>query len=151
MLKIITQQLAKILPQNHVLQKNQTIDPTNFNKLNKLLNSIIIKEICVFDATMSMKIKKNEIIQVRDHINSTGTNILIGKQKKLCIDFTDLTNLYEHNQNGVITECYGEILNTEKEFPSHYLCHITTLARAMGFNKITGYLYNTIEKPIAIQ
>ena len=52
-----------------------------------------------------MKIKKNETIQVRDHINSTGTNILIGKQKTLCIDFTDLTNLYAYNQNSVITEC----------------------------------------------
>ena len=37
-------------------------------------------------------------IQIKDHINNTGTNILIGKQKTLNIDFIDLTNLYSYDQ-----------------------------------------------------
>ena len=145
MIKIKTQQLEKFLPQNHILQKSQTIDPTDFEKLYNLLNSITSKQICVFDATISRQIQKHKIIQVRDHINNTGTNILIGKQKTLDIDFIDTTNLYSYDQNSIITNCCGEKLNTDKAYPSHYLCHIVILAKAMKFHKITGLLYNIIE------
>ena len=146
MLKIITQQLAEKLAPDHFLLKNQTIDPKDFNKLNNLLNSVTNRKLCVFDATISTKIQKHEIIQLKDHINNTGTNILIGQQKTLGIDFTDMSNLYSHDKNSITTNCCGEILDTKKEFPSHYICHITTLARAKKFKKIFGFLYNTIEQ-----
>ena len=146
MLKIITQQLSTNLQEDHFLQKNKTVDPTNFNKLHNLLKSVTIREICVFDATASMQIPKHETIQIRDHINNTGTNILIGQQKLLEIDFPNLSEIYTYNQNSIITECCGKILNKEKLFPSHYICHITTMARAMKFRRIIGFLYNTTEQ-----
>ena len=142
MIKIITQQASESLPAEHPLKKYITLDPTNFNNTYKILKSIKTKEICVIDTTMSQKIKEKEIIQVMDHINNTGANILIGKQKILGIDFIDMSNFYTHKDKSIITHCCGKVLNTNKDYPSHYLCNITTLARAMKFNKIMGLLYN---------
>ena len=81
---------------------------------------------------------------VLDHINRTGTNILIGKQKLLGIDFIDTTTPYTHKINSIITNCCGETLNNFYEYPSHYICNITTLALAMNIKNIHGFLYNTI-------
>ena len=145
MLKLITQQLAKNLPPDHCLKKNKVINPTNFNNIFNLFNSITDRELCIFDATITKQIKKNQTIQVRDHINKTGINILIGQQKTLDINFIDLSYLYTYDQNSIITECFGETLNTENAYPSHYLCHIAILAKAMKFHKITGLLYNIIK------
>ena len=103
------------------------------------------KELRIYDATASKNLKYGQIVKIRDHINNTGTNILIGLQQTLKIDFLDATNFYSQNQNGVITTCCGKKLNIEKKYPSHYLCHPATLAKAMKFKKITGYLYNIIE------
>ena len=134
------------MPKNHPLKKNEVVDPTNFIKIYNLFNITTDRELCVFDATISTKIKKHETIQVKDHINNTGTNILIGHQKTLEIDFIDLTDLYINNQQSIITDCCGKTHNLNKEYPSQYLCHVTTLARAMKFNKIMGFLYNIINK-----
>ena len=142
MLKIITTQLSEHLPKNHKLQKYPTIDPTNFKTIFSLFNSTKNKDLYVYDATISKKLIYGQTVIVNDHINNTGTNILIGKQNKLNIDFTDLTNMYIQNKNGIITTCCGEKLNVEKKYPCHYLCNITTMARAMQFNTITGCLYN---------
>ena len=128
------------------MQKNKVIDPTNFKKMYNLFNSTKIKELTVFDATNSTQKNPHQIIQIMDHINKTGTNILIGQQKTLGIDFIDLTNLYTYDQDSIITECCGKELNKDKKYPSHYICHITILARAMKYNKIIGFLYNTIEE-----
>ena len=143
MLKLITQQLAKNLPPDHRMQENKVINPTNFKNIYNLFNSTADRELCIFDATITKQIKKNQTIQVMDHINKTGINILIGQKKKLDINFIDLSYLYTYDQNSIITECCGETLNSEKEYPSHYLCHITTLARAMNYQTIIGYLYIT--------
>ena len=145
MLKIITRQLAKNLPPDHRMQENKVINPTNFKNIYNIFNSTADRELCIFDATITKQIKKNQTIQVRDHINKTGINILIGQQKTLDINFIDLSYLYTYDQNSIITECCGETLNAEKEYPSHYLCHIAILAKTMKFHKITGLLYNIIK------
>ena len=146
MIKIITKELSESLPKNHFLQKNKVINPNNFEKIYNLFNTATKRELCVYDATISTKIEQYAILQIKDHINNTGTNILIGKQIFLNIDFIDQSNLYTHNQNSIIAFCCGKTLKKDKEYPSHYLCHITTLARAMNFNKIIGYLCNTIKE-----
>ena len=105
MIKIITRQLAESLPPGHSLKKQTAIDPTNFKTIFYLFNSTDNRELCIFDATITTKIKQQQIIQVKDHINNTGTNILTGKQNILGIDFTDLTDLYIHDQASIITEC----------------------------------------------
>ena len=143
-IKIITEQLAKKLPKNNKLQKYNIVNPTNFNQLHQLLKSNNIYEIYITDATNSSKKEPGTIIPVQNHINRTGTNILTGRQKLLGIDFIDMTNLYQKNKNSIITDCCGEILNNKYKYPSHYLCHITTLAHAMKIKNIYGFLYNTI-------
>ena len=145
MLKIITKQLSSILPEEHKLKKHISIDPTNFSKMFSLFKHKTGNNLCVYDVTVSKSLKNNQIVMIKDHINNTGVNILIGRQKKLNIDFTDMTNIYSHNKNGVITICIGERVNIEMEYPSKHLCHITTLARAMQFKTITGFLYNNIK------
>ena len=142
-MKIITEQLAEHLPQDHELKKQNIVNPTNFNHLYQLLISSKIDEIIVIDSTKNHKFKQGTILPIHDHINRTGTNILRGKQLFLGIDFIDITNIYAKNINGIITDCCGKNLNQNYEYPSHYICHITTLACAMNINNIQGFLYNT--------
>ena len=143
-MNIITEQLANKLPKNSELQKYNIVNPTNFNQLHQLLKANKTNEINVIDLTSTTKEEHGKIISVQDHINRTGTNILTGKQKLLGIDFIDMTNLYQKKKNSIITNCCGEILNNKYDYPSHYICHITTLAHAMNIKNIYGFLYNTI-------
>ena len=141
-MKIITEQLAEQLPQDHELKKQNIVNPTNFNHIHQLLISSKIDEIIVTDSTINHKLKRGTIIPLHDHINRTGTNILRGKQKLLEINFIDTTKIYAKNINGIVTDCSGKKLNQNYEYPSHYICHITTLACAMNINNIQGFLYN---------
>ena len=146
MLTIITKQLSEFLPKDHKLQNHVSIDPTNFRAMYNLFKTSTDKELCIYDATASKNLSCGQIVRIKDHINNTGTNILIGLQQILKIDFPDATNYYSQDQNGVITTCCGKKLNIEKKYPNHYLCHPVTLARAMQINIITGYLYNIRKK-----
>ena len=143
-MNIITEQLANKLPKDSELQKYNIVNPTNFNELYQQLKTNETNEINVIDLTNTPKEKHGRIISVQDHINRTGTNILTRRQKLLGIDFIDMTNLYQTKKNSIITDCCGEILNNKYEYPSHYICHITTLALAMNIKKIYGFLYNII-------
>ena len=60
----------------------------------------------------------------------------------LGIDFIDISKLYHCGDEGVITHCCGTELNTQYDYPSHYLCHLSILARAMGIKSINAFLYN---------
>jgi len=143
-IKIITEQLSNKLPKNSELQKHNIINPTNFNQLYQLLKAKKIDEIHVTDSTATNKTPPGITIPVQDHINRTGKNILRGKQNFLAIDFLDITTPYILKKNSIITNCCGEVLNNKYEYPSHYICHITTLAHAMNIKNIHGFLYNTI-------
>ena len=146
MMTIITKQLSEFLPIDHKLQNYLSIDPTNFQAMYNLFKTSTDRELCIYDATNSKNLKCGQIVRIRDHINNTGTNILIGLQQTLKIDFLDATNFYSQDQKGVITTCCGKKLNIKKKYPSYYICHPATLARAMQINRITGYLYNVREK-----
>ena len=143
-MNIITEQLANKLPKDSELQKYNIVNPTNFIELYQQLKANKANEINVIDLTSTPEEEHGIIISVKDHINRTGANILTGRQKLLNIDFIDMTNLYQKKKNSIITNCCGEILNNKYEYPSHYICHITTLARSMNIKNICGFLYNTI-------
>ena len=145
-MNIITKQLAMILPKNHELKKYNVVNPKKFNELYQLLTSNKINEIHVIDLTRTPNIKPGMIISVQDHINRTGTNILMGKQKFLGVDFLDMQGLYQSKKTSIITDCCGDALNNQYEYPSHYICNITTLAHTIKIRKIYGFLYNTTQK-----
>ena len=143
-LHVITEQLSNKLPPENKLQKLIKISHDNFESIYKLIHSKKIMELHVTDATYSNKIPKGRTVQVKDHINKTGSNILIGKQALLNIDFIDMTETYSFEKNAIITACCGETLNKNLDYPSHFLCHITILAHALKIPTIKGFLYNTL-------
>ena len=145
MSKIITTQLAKGLYKEHALLKNYIVNPQNFTEIYKTLISLPKKEIKIFDITHSLNIENKKLIEIKDHINHTGSNILIGNQKSLNIDFLDLTNIYTFNEGAQITTCVGGRFPTANNFSSPFLCNISIIARAMKFEHIYGYLYNHID------
>ncbi len=143
-LSVITEQLSKKLPKENGLQKLTIVNPDNFESIYKLLDSHNITELKITDATSTKKIAAGNTVQVKDHINKTGSSPLIGKQIFLEIDFIDITGAYSFDKNAIITVCCGETLNKQYEYPSHFLCHITILARALKIPIIKGLLYNIL-------
>ncbi len=142
MLKIITTQLQTVLPKQHRLQNHISVNPVNFNQLLKCLQINQGKQLCIYDKTQSEKLDKGALIPVNDHLNNTGTNILVGRQAQLKIDFIDMTNIYKKETGGIVARCCGKKLTTNSLYPCHYLCHITTLAKALNFQYIQAYLIN---------
>jgi len=143
-LRVITEQLSNKLPPENKLQNLTNISHDNFESIYKLIHSKKITELHVTDATSSNKISKGKTVQVKDHINKTGSGPLIGRQALLNIDFIDMTETYSFEKNAIITVCCGETLNKNFDYPSHFLCHITTLAHALKIPTIKGFLYNTL-------
>ena len=143
-LRVITKQLSKKLPLDNKLQKFTNISYDNFESIYKLIHSKKITELHVTDATYSNKIPKGKTVQVKDHINKTGSSILIGRQAFLNIDFIDMTDAYSFDKKAIITTCCGETLNKNFDYPSHFLCHITVLAHTLKIPTIKGFLYNTL-------
>ena len=143
-LRVITKQLSKKLPLENKLQKLTNISHDNFESIYKLIHSKKITELHVTDATYSNKIPKGETVQVKDHINKTGSSILIGRQALLNIDFIDMTETYSFEKKAIVTVCCGKTLNKNFDYPSHFLCQITILAHALKIPTIKGFLYNTL-------
>ena len=138
-MKLITRELSKKLSKNDNLLLHPIINHNNY----KIFKNILQKKskITIYDITKTKNKPSGEIINVSNHINRTGGNPLIGRQKDLNIDFIDITNIYT-TTNGVITDCCGKVLNEKYQHPSHYLCHISILAKALGINAITAHLIN---------
>ena len=96
-----------------------------------ILNKNKPKSLTIIDATISTSYKEGTIFIVNDHINKTGINILRGKQQYLKIDFIVISNLYSRSQKGITTQCCGQFLDTKRAYPSHYLCQVSILAKAL--------------------
>ena len=137
---IITKQLANNLPKHHELLYNQVVNPQNYSQLNQILTEA--QHLTIYDITKTKKCPQDTIISVNDHINRTGNNPIRGMQKKMGIDFIDMTKLYKSKQDSVVTDCCGEKLNRIYPYPSHYLCNISILAKTLGIKKISAYLIN---------
>jgi len=141
-LSIITEQLSIKLPPENYLQTLPVVTPQNFENIYKLLYRKNITELNITDATSSQQIETGRVVEVKDHINKTGSNPLIGKQEFLDIDFIDMSGAYSFEKNAIITVCCGEKLNIDFDYPSHFLCHITILAHTLKIPAIKGFLYN---------
>ena len=139
-MKIITKELAEKLPLNHKFLQYEQVNPQKKNNIINILKNRTI--ITVYDRTSTSLFNVGEILGVKDHINRTGNNPLIGNQKKLNIDFIDMNNTYKRKPPFVITDCCGEKLNFNYSYPSHYLCNISILAKAMGLQSVSAYLVN---------
>mgnify|MGYP001288599784 FL=1 len=97
-MKIITQQLFEKLQADHELLSGQVVNPEDYSALHSLL--IEEQEITIYDITKTKTHPPNTIISVKDHINRTGNNHLIGHQKELKINFVDISKLYKSKQNS---------------------------------------------------
>ena len=144
MSNIITTQLAKCLNKEHKLLKNHIVNPQSFTEIYNTLIILPKNKIKIFDVTSSTELENNQLIKIKDHINQTGSNILIGNQNNLEIDFLDLTNIYTYKEKAEVTTCVGYRFPTTIFFSSTFLCNISIIARAMNFKNIYGYLYNHI-------
>tara|TARA_Y100001970_G_scaffold287303_1_gene411656 strand:- start:631 stop:1041 length:411 start_codon:yes stop_codon:yes gene_type:complete len=82
--------------------------------------------------------KQQKIIEVRDHINKTGINPIIGSNK---IEFKDISKLYKNTQ-GAVTTCCGKKINLKHQNPSHFLCVFSVLIFYLGFTNISGFIIN---------
>ena len=139
-MKIITQQLADKLPSDHKLLFNREINPQDYLTIYPVLKEA--QQLTIYDITTTKEHPVETIINVNDHINRTGNNPLIIHQKKLGINFTNINKLYKNEQNSIKTDCCGKTLNPRYPYPSHYLCNISILAKAIGIPKISAFLVN---------
>ena len=139
-MKIITQQLADKLPKNNELLSNLALNPQDYLTIYPVLKKV--QQLTVYDITTTKEHPVETIINVNDHINRTGNNPLIGRQKDLGIDFTNINKLYKIEKNSIKTDCCGKTLNLRYPYPSHYLCNISILAKAIGIPKISAFLVN---------
>ena len=137
---IITQQLADKLPKNHKLLSNLVLNPQDYLTIYPVLKEA--QQLTIYDITTTKEHPVETIINVNDHINRTGNNPLIGRQKELGIDFTNINKLYKSEQYSIKTDCCGKTLNLRYPYPSHYLCNISILAKAIGIPKISAFLVN---------
>ena len=143
-IKIITKQLADKLPKNSKLKTHIIVNPKNFNQLYNQLTLKKIQTIHITDITKNNEMKQGTIFPIKDHINRTGKNILMGKQKQLGIDFIDSSTIYTPQADSIITDCCGSRPGKQYKYPSKYICHITTLACALDIKIIYGFLYNIV-------
>ena len=135
-------------------KNNKTIEITNkttnniyikkAEDINKHIKKINKTEINVYDKTKKQQKGEEKKIRFNNHINKTGENPLIARQKQLKITFLDSTNLYKSTQDGIITECCGKKLNKKSKFPSHYLSNIALLSKAIGVKEFSAYLINVL-------
>ena len=140
---IITKELSFFLKKRKIFLKYDYIYTTPKTLINKLINNKN-KRIKIYDITnVDKKIKK---INIENHINKTGENPLIGNQKKLKIDFLDITSIYSYkNKKGETTTSLGkkQITKENKEKnPSTELSNIAIVCKALKFEKIEGFLIN---------
>ena len=108
------------------------INPKNIAETIKILKTLKQYPIEVYDITHNPQKPHNEKIIVKDHINQTGNNPLIGIQSQFSEPFIDISNTYSAH-GGTTTVCLGPHYDQHKDqyaFPSTYLCYISILAKA---------------------
>lgn len=144
MIKNIVINLA--LLNNPQLNNPTWIDPLNTKNIINLIKENNNIQFQVYDITYNKTHKNNQIFPVSDHINYTGHNPLIGRQKDLPSPFIDISNLYK-NTGGVTTSCLGKNFNQHKNthlYPSTYLCYIPIISRALKKENTSGFLINIL-------
>jgi len=139
---IITEEAQTIIKNKKIKIKTDIV--YNKKTINKLINTKN-KKIIIYDVTYCDSKKK--IIKINDHINKTGKNPIIGNQKKLKIDFIDITKIYKKSGEGVTTTSLGKKgfkqIKTKTNYPSTEVCNVAILCKALNFNNIEARLINT--------
>ena len=101
--------------------------------------------ILIYDITYIEQEKEGKTININDHINKTGKNFLIKKNKVPV--FIDISRLYHRNKRGIITTGLGNYYSKyykETEYPSSDLCLISVWCKSVKANlNIKGKLINT--------
>ncbi len=120
--------------------ENESFEKTKKEILKIKKNQIIE----IWGATASEKHQNKKILPVKDHINFSGYNPLIGKQKKIKTNFPDMTNVYEQHKNAIITISRGKYFLEEDiyDYPTQYFCYFAIIARSLGIKKVSGFLIN---------
>ena len=121
--------------------KGIVVDARNVEKCVDKLKGLDRQRITVYDLMQNPKLPNNSTFTVKDHINCSGSNPLVGRQSFMGVDFVDMSNVYRASDGGITHFC-GEVYNLKYEFPSGFLAHIIILCRAMKFQKINAILIN---------
>ena len=140
-LVVISQELSK---QNIFYIDGEVLDFSDTEKCINFLNQNKKEIISVYDITKTITLPHKSSIPVNDHINCTGMNPLVGRQKQLNIDFIDMSCIYKQRNNGVVSHSCGQFLDFQYNFPTHFLAHLVILARTLHAPLIEGYLINNI-------
>ena len=140
----ITKELSKT---NYNIENSIVLDVSNKEETISVLQQALQKTnaITLYDRTKNTTIKENTLLHVNDHINKSGLNPLIGKQRELKIDFVDMSYVYVKSKNGIITESLGHKFFINAKYPSHYMAPLIILAKAIGFKTIKGFLINKLQ------
>ncbi|MFQ6609210.1 MAG: hypothetical protein ACE5D7_00275 [Fidelibacterota bacterium] len=118
------------------------VDPVNIDQTISTLKSIREKtvKIEIFDYSPPQK-PTGRILSVNDHVNRSGINPLVGRQKLLDVEFIDLTGMYVKKKGGITTICCGNHPIPENTlYPSMYLSTVSILAKAMDYKEIHAYI-----------
>ena len=137
-MKIITKELYRANP---AITRDYIVDLKKIKPTIEFFNKINPQKIKIYDLTKSKQLKENETISVKDHINKTGVNPIIGNKELSLKGFKDIGNIYLLKE-GITTTCCGKELNQNFKYPSHYLCIYTILLHYIGYQKIEAYLVN---------
>ena len=126
----------ELINQKKDFKYNIIADINNLKKLKEDLSKIKKDtSIKIYDIGVIKKESKNPI-EVKDHINKTGINPIIGSNK---IEFKDIGRLYK-SKKGTVTTCCGKSLNLNYKNPSHFLCVFSVLVFYLGFSNISGFI-----------
>ena len=122
-----------------------TVMATQDHKKNiKTIANLKNKEIYIYDTTKTDNHENNAVLNVKDHINMTGHNPLIGNQHLIDSPFVDISEIYAV-QRGVVTECLGLAFESKHEhfkYPSRHLCYFSILCAALGISQVSARLIN---------
>ena len=75
----------------------------------------------------------------------TGINPIINNKHINEILFQDISKLYNTNE-GEVTTCCGEKINTEHQKASHFLCVFSIMLFYLGYKNLQAYIvqYDTV-------
>ena len=136
-----------IIFNDNKIAESTKINPKKIAETIKTLKTLQQNSIEVYDITYNTQKPHNEKIIVKDHINKTGNNPLVGIQNQFSEPFIDISNTY-NVEDGVTTACLGPHYDQYKKqhaYPSTYLCYISILAKAIGVKNINAILINKID------
>lgn len=100
----------------------------------------------IYDQTFVASKEDLVYIYVNDHINRTGANPFIGKQKEFGIDFINVEDIYIKKQKGITTNSLGDEYTNQKKqhiYPSTYLANVAALVSTLNF-KVKAILVNSL-------